>query len=71
MLSANSNCRCLARADFSLYHPPLPGSAAPTETPRLLDGLAQGSTEDGAYLLRVKDVSRPGRLRVEIHRLSC
>lgn len=42
MLSANSNGRCLARTDFSPYHPPLPGSAAPMETPRLLDGLAQG-----------------------------
>lgn len=70
MLSANSNGHCLARTDFSLHNHLCLGSADHVEIPRLLGGLTQGGCR-GWSLLRFKGVPRPGRLRMEIHQLSC
>jgi hypothetical protein len=65
MLSANSNGHCLTRTDFSLYKPPLPGLCCSCRDLQTLRWSGPRS------LLRVKDVPRPGRLRMEISQLSC
>lgn len=68
MLSANSSGLCLSRPDFSLYSPPLPGLCCFCADPQAQAVWPKGAAEHGAY--SVKDVPRPGRLRMEIHQLS-